>query len=106
MEPEVTPEDRDYYPLVDTLRLYAGWLLGFLIVIYAVGGMQMTRVLPVRAPLLDEWMRSPSIRAVAAITFLFLFLSTIHRLLNGGIWKAIGLTILGFVLLAGFMTYS
>ncbi len=98
--------DRDYHPLFVTLRLYAGWLLACLAVIYALGAYQQLRSLPVHFSILDEWTTSPMILNVTFTTFLFLLLSKIHELLGRGVWKGIGLAIVGFVGIAFFMANS
>ena len=43
-----------YHPLSDTLRLYAGWLFAWYVVIYALGWYQRTRALPFRMPVIDQ----------------------------------------------------
>ena len=101
----MTPDDTEYYPLGDTARLYAGWLLAFLLALYAAAGLQWTRSLPFHITILEDWLFSGAIRNVTFFTFLFLLLSTIHRLLSGGIWKGIGLAIVGFALMAAFMAF-
>lgn len=92
-----------YHPLLDTLRLYAGWLLTCLTVVFAFGSYQALRTLPVSNPLLAEWVESPMIRNVAALCFLFLLLSSIHRRMRGGLWTGVTLACSGFAALAFFM---
>ena len=52
---------REYHFLLSTLRLYAGWLLACLAVVYMLGTYQQLRILPYEVPMLDEWMDSPLI---------------------------------------------
>ena len=92
----------DYHPLLDTLRLYAGWLLACLLTIFALGSYQQLRHLPLHLSILDEWMDSPLILQVTFITFLFLLLSSVHRAIGRGVWKGLALTALGFFLLVIF----
>ncbi len=95
-----------YYPLVDTLRLYAGWLLAFLVVLSSASGFALLGKLPFHSQLLQEWLLSGAIRNAAFVTFLFLLLSTVHGVLRGGVWKGIGLMLVGFVVFVSFMMYA
>ena len=97
-----TESARDYYPLSDTIRLYCGWLLAFLSAIYAVGAYQSLRGLPWESPLIAEWFESPLILHAAFLAFLYLLLSSVHRLLGRGLWSGLLLMILGFFLFALF----
>ena len=92
-----------YAPLLDTLQLYAGWLLACLFVILSVGSYQFLRHLPWHADILDEWVHSQLIMRVTFITFSFLLLSSLHRAMGRGLWKGIALAILGFIAIAFFM---
>lgn len=96
----------EYHPLLDTLRLYAGWLLACLSAVFAVGSYQALRTLPVSNPLLAEWVESELIRNVTALCFLCLLLSSVHRRLRGGLWTGVALTLVGFAALAYFMAYG
>lgn len=89
--------ERDYFPLVDTLRLYAGWLLAWYFIIYSFGYYQSTRPLPLRIPLIDELYASPMILSFSVAAFLFLLLSSIHRLFGRGVLLGIGLSIVGII---------
>ncbi len=91
-----------YHPLIDTLRLYAGWLLAILFLIYAAGSYQLLKKLPVHSELLHEWITSSLILHVTAVTFLFLMLSSLHRAMGRGLWKGLILMLLGFGLLVLF----
>ncbi len=92
----------EYHPLIDTLRLYAGWFLACLFVIYTLGSTQQLRPLPFHLSILDEWMDSPMILHVTLVTFLFLLLSSVHQFLGRGFWRGVGLVVIGFVLLVVF----
>ena len=94
--------ETEYYPIVDTLRLYAGWLLAFLAVIFAAGSYQHLRILPFEASIIDEWSESGLLLQVTFLTFLFLLFSEIHRALGRGLWKGLFLTMIGFVLFVAF----
>ncbi len=94
--------EQEYHPLLDTLRLYAGWLLACLSVIYVFGSYQELRHLPFDIPIAREWVESSLILHVTATTFLFLMLSSIHQAVRRGTWKGIALAIFGFLLLIVF----
>ena len=96
------PEDSDYHPLLSTLRLYAGWLLACLAIVYALGTYQQLKVFPLRLDILDEWMDSPMLLNVTSVTFLFLMLSSVHQALGRGFWKGVFLTGAGFSILVVF----
>jgi hypothetical protein len=95
--------EKDYYPLSDTLRIYAGWLTAILFLVYALGSYQQLRNLPFRLDVLDEWVESPLLLRVTFVCFIYLALSSLHRALGRGIWKGILLAAIGFVLLVAFM---
>jgi ABC-type amino acid transport system permease subunit len=92
----------DYAPLIDTLRIYAGWLLACLGTVFALGTHGITHKSTWIPAILMEWVRSPLILQVTFLTFMFLLLSSIHRLLGRGLWKGISLIVTGFVLIVLF----
>lgn len=92
---------REYYPLVDTLRLYAGWLLAWYFVIYALGAYQFTRKM-FAWDLLDQLFFSPLVLQFSCLAFLFLMLSQVHRVLGRGIVKGVILTIVGITVFVLF----
>jgi hypothetical protein len=98
-----TASEKDYYPLGDTLRIYAGWLTAVLFLVYAIGSYQQLRLLPFRIDVFDEWLESALLLRVTFTSFLYLLLSSIHRALGGGVWKGIALTLIGFAGLVAFM---
>ncbi|MSR87366.1 hypothetical protein EXS70_04325 [Candidatus Peribacteria bacterium] len=87
----------DYHPLVDTLRLYVGWLLSCLLFVEALGSYQILRHLPWSLPLVTDWVTSPMIIRVTFLVFLFLALSSLHTLLRKGLWTGLLLTLVGFL---------
>lgn len=95
-------QENEYHPLLETFRLYAGWLLACMAVIYAVGSYQQARVLPFHSDLLQEWLESALILHVTFTAFIFLLLGSVHRGIGGGAWKGILLAIAGFLLIAFF----
>ncbi len=88
-----------YYPVIDTLRLYAGWLLAWYFLIYAFGSYQATRALAFRAPYLDDLFLSPIVLTFTFGAFLFLLLSSLHRAFGRGPVKAAGLMVAGLIVL-------
>ncbi len=100
---DTSPErsSKEFYPLVDTLRLYAGWLLAWYFVIYAFGAYQFTRGM-FDWDLLEQLFLSTLILQFSCLAFLFLLLSQIHRVLGRGIVKGVLLTIAGVAMFVLF----
>ncbi|MFA6039018.1 MAG: hypothetical protein WCV62_03790 [Candidatus Peribacteraceae bacterium] len=92
-----------YAPLLDTLRLYAGWLLAWYFMIYALAGYQVTRPLPFRLSLLDDFIGSALVAQISAVLFLFLLLTSLHRAVRGKNLFGILLTLLGLI---GILLFS
>ncbi len=84
-----------YVPLLETLRLFAGWLLTFCSAIYMLGALQLRGHLPWEIPLLQALLSSPLILHFACVTFLFLLCTNLHRWLGRGIGLGILLTVIG-----------
>lgn len=87
------PTEPTYYPLIDTLRLYAGWLIAWYGLIFAVGAYQHRGVLPFHSELIAGLASSPIVLSSAFGVFFFLMLSSIHKRISGGILKGIILTV-------------
>ena len=88
--PNSHPEETvTYFPLLDTLRLYAGWLLSWYFLIFAFGSYAYLRDLPVQIPLVSGLFQSPVIISFAFGAFLFLLLTELHN--RFGKWKFPGL---------------
>lgn len=94
--------DTQYHPLIDTLRLYAGWLLACLSAVYIAGSYQELRHLPFHLDILKEWVDSATILQVTVTTFVFLLLSAVHRAVGKGVWRGVALAVLGFLALVIF----
>lgn len=92
-----SPSLPHYYPLIDTLRLYAGWLLAWYSVVFAIGAYQSRGTLPFHSDLIAGLASSITVLSLAFATFLFLMLSSLHRLIHGGILKGFLLTLLGTI---------
>jgi len=76
-----------YFPLIDTLRLYAGWLLAWYALVYALGSYQGSRSLPFALPYVDGLFLSPLVLSFTLATFLFLLFTDIWKLFGSG-WKS------------------
>ena len=73
-----------YAPIVDTARLYAGWLLAWYAVLFLLSGQHALGRFPWDVSWLDGIARSPLVLRCAFGTFLFLLLSSLHRSMRGG----------------------
>ena len=89
-----------YVPIIRTLRLYAGWLLAWYILILALGSYQHLRELPFTIPFVESLFLSPLIHILTAASFLFLFCTDLFRRVGGGFLKGIIILALG-----GFALY-
>lgn len=88
-------EEKSYVPFVETLRLFAGWLLAWYGLVYLLGDFQLQNRIPEDLPYLGALFVSPIVLRFTFGTFLFLLLTAVHKLIGGGIGKGIGLTIVG-----------
>lgn len=73
-----------YAPLLETIRLYAGWLLAWYTLVFALGGYQATKTLPFELPLVYGLAQSPLVLTFAFGTFFFLLVSSLVKALHGG----------------------
>ncbi len=97
-QPSASAEERgarNYLPLHETLRLYAGWLLAWYAVVYALGSYQHMRPLPFRFPLAEALFLSPLVLSFTLAAFLYLLLGSVHRAIGGGKVKGLFLLLLG-----------
>lgn len=95
-------EPVEYVPLLDTLRLFAGWLLAWYAVVYLIGSFQRAGKLPSGLPFVEGLFLSPLVLRFAFGTYLFLLLTSLHRILGGGVGKGLLLTVVGVAMLVGF----
>ncbi|MCB9808503.1 hypothetical protein H6770_04595 [Candidatus Peribacteria bacterium] len=91
-----------YFPFYETLRLYAGWLLAWYCLVYAVGSYQFIKELPIHIPYAESLFLSPLVLSFTFGAYLFLLLSGVYKML--GKKKKIGL-ILFLVGVAVFILY-
>lgn len=103
---EVAPPEKPpappYFPLIDTFRLYAGWLLAWYFLVYAVGSYQHFRPLPFHIPYLEGLFLSPLVLSFTLAAFLFLLLSNIWKVMGAGFVRGLLLMIFG---VACFLLY-
>lgn len=100
--PPASTDERTYFPLLDTLRLYAGWLLAWYGFVYALGSYQHFRRLPFTVPYVEGLFLSPLVLSFTLGAFLFLLLTGIWKAISRGILSGCILTILG---IAVFVLY-
>ncbi|MFH0770632.1 MAG: hypothetical protein V1926_04615 [Candidatus Peregrinibacteria bacterium] len=85
MEPEPSvplrpdPSAKTYMPLIDTIRLYAGWLLAGYFLTYALGSYQWTKPLPFEIPFVLAFVVSPLVLSFSLAAFLFLLVTELYR---------------------------
>ena len=96
-------EKAPYLPLIATLRLYAGWLLAWYGLIFAIGAYQHRAVLPFRSELIAGLASSTVVLVSAFGVFLFLMLSSLYKNIHVGLLKGIGLT---FVWILGTIWFA
>jgi hypothetical protein len=105
--PKAVPAARGaYYPLVDTLRLYAGWLMAWYVLFVALGYYAYERELPFDIPIVEGFFFSPLIFRFISAMFIFLALSSFHKLLRGKLLSGIVLTLAGCGLYAATLIYG
>lgn len=95
-----------YAPLLDTLRLYAGWLLGWYALLLLLGGEHAAGRLPVTFDWAQNIAASALVLRFSFATFLFLMLSSMHRALKGGMVMGLMLTVLWVALVGVFSVLS
>lgn len=93
-----TKQSKTYYPMLDTLRLYAGWLLAWYAIVYALGYYQSTRNLSFEVPYLMGIYTSPLVLSFTLASFLFLLMTSLHKRFGRGMFSGISITILGLVI--------
>ncbi len=99
------PDAPAYAPMHETLRVFAGWLLAWYGVIYALGFLEQSGKLP-ELPFVRELFESRLVLQFTFGTFLVLAMSNVHRWLGGGTLKGFVLAVASVALLAGFVIYG
>jgi len=98
-------ERKQYYPILDTLRLYAGWLLAWYALVYGLGYYQSTRQLSFEVPYLMGIYTSPLVLSFTLAAFLFLLMTSLHRLAGRGVGAGVFFTVLGVMAFVGYRMY-
>lgn len=101
-KPAQTSVRHSYVPLIDTFRLFAGWLLAWYGLVYLLGALMQSGRLQIDIPFVQALFVSPIILRLAFGTYLFLLLTSMHRAWGKGMLKGILLTIAGIFLYAFF----
>lgn len=91
--PKTEPRAVGYFPLLETLRLYAGWLLAWYCLIYAIGSYQFMNDLPFRLPYAESLFLSPLVLSFTFAAYLFLLFSGLYKRAKNR--KAVGIALLG-----------
>lgn len=91
------PKPKQYFPLFDTLRLYAGWLLAWYCLVYAVGSYQFIKEVPVHIPYAESLFLSPLVLSFTLGAYLFLLLSSVYQYAGKKRSVGIGLFALGII---------
>ena len=93
-----------YYPFTETLQLYAGWLLAWYCIVYALGAYQYIRDVSFHIPFVEALLPpfSPVVLTFTLAAFLFLMLCAVLRAIGGGKPKAFVLSLVG---IAAFSLY-
>lgn len=86
---------KQYLPLIDTLRLYAGNLFAWYAIVMALGYYVHVRALPFSIPFVGGLFISSIVFSFLVATFLFLMLTSILRALKGGVLMGSVLAVLG-----------
>jgi len=94
---ETVKTNSSYQPLVQTLMLYAGWLLAWYGLFVALGYYANTRALSWDIPFVQAFYVSPFIFSFTIAIFSFLLLSAINKKIHGRWIGAIILTVIGTV---------
>ncbi|MBM3227649.1 hypothetical protein FJZ27_02160 [Candidatus Peribacteria bacterium] len=95
---------RVYLPIAATLRLYAGWLLAYYAVVYALGWYVRSRPLPFAIPYVEALLLSPLVLSFTLAAFLFLILQSAHNTWGKGPLKGCFLGVCGLALFLLYRT--
>lgn len=91
------------FPLLETLRLYAGWVFFWSMSVLALIAFDTTRELPFAIPYIQDFAQLRTIVIIAAASFLFLLFAVLHRSLKmkkiyGALLAMVWLLAIGFVM--------
>lgn len=95
-----------YIPLSDTLRVYCGWVLAWYIALMSVSSLLRLRSIPTPWSFIDDLSGSVPLLVVSVGAFLFLLLSSLHRLFGRHTVVGFLLSFVWIVCVALFVTYN
>ncbi|MBM3231223.1 hypothetical protein FJZ28_02740 [Candidatus Peregrinibacteria bacterium] len=93
--PEKVVQQKTYLPFLETLRLYAGWLLAWYGIVYIVGAYQYLKPLPFRVPYAESLFLSPLVLSFTFASYLFLLCCALYRASGKSKSSAIVVTVIG-----------
>ena len=99
-QPSALSGNKVYLPIASTLRLYAGWLLAYYSIVYALGWYAQSRPLTFEIPYVRALLVSPLVLSFTFAAFLFLLFHSLYRLVGGGLVKGVAVSVLGVVVFA------
>jgi uncharacterized membrane protein len=88
-------EKKQFLPLLDTLRLYAGWLLAWYSLVVVLGYFANVRALPFDIPFVGGLFLSSLVISFLLATFFFLLCTSIIRSLHAGLILSIVMMVVG-----------
>lgn len=86
---------KTFAPLVDTFRLYAGWLVAWYALVFLLGWYVEHGGFPLQIPFLTDLFHSSLVLHFALAAFLFLCLTSLHRAIGRGVLRGLLLTVAG-----------
>ena len=101
--PRPLPPATSYSPLLDTLRLYAGWLLAWYILVIVLGAYQEMKGLSFTIPLVEGLWQSVLIIRAAFGVFLFLMFTSLYRFFGSRGWVGGVFGVMGVLLFYVFL---
>lgn len=105
-KPVAAVEPVSYLPLIETLRLFAGWLIAWYGLVFLLGGLQIKHSISENIPFISALFSSDLVLRFSFATFIFLLLTSLHAWMGKGIAKGIVLTLAGILLIIGFHIYA
>lgn len=88
-----------YIPLIQTLRLFAGWLMAWYGIIYLAGSYRADGRLPYDIPLIQSLAASDLVLRFAFAVFLFLLMTDLHKWTGSKAILGVFFTIIGIALM-------
>ena len=99
---KATEKKSMYVPIVETLRLYAGWLLTGYFIAFSLGYYQLLKDLPFDIPYVLAFFYSPLILSFTLAAFLFLLATELQKFVKQSV---IGKSALFLLMIGVFVVY-